>query len=217
MEGERISLSRWSCCGPAANNLNIYFLYLGQNFANSYTGERLYTWVVPFNSRHKVITKWLIQTCLQDYSLKLRVSLFLVCMSLHMLVIVNIYPWRKNRGEITPFDLGSWSNRSNSNRRQSLADLYGWKGQRGSTGLQKAEKWDSEGNKCLSYIKSSFYGSFWHGSQHWNENNETSITVLRTPIVKSSQKEDNLKCHRNTYGTKGFKEYTIFPEKAGIR
>lgn len=43
MEGERVDLSRWSCCGPAANNLNIYFLYLGQNFANSYTGEQLYT------------------------------------------------------------------------------------------------------------------------------------------------------------------------------
>ena len=43
MEGERVGLSRWSFCGSAANNPNIYFLYLGQNLANSCTGEQLYT------------------------------------------------------------------------------------------------------------------------------------------------------------------------------
>jgi len=39
-EGERVDLS---CCASATNNMNIYFLYLGQNLANSYTGEHLYT------------------------------------------------------------------------------------------------------------------------------------------------------------------------------
>lgn len=42
-EGEGVGLSKWSCCGSAANNLNIYFLYLGQNLANSSTGKQLYT------------------------------------------------------------------------------------------------------------------------------------------------------------------------------
>lgn len=44
-----------------------------------------------------------------------------------------------------------------------------------------------------------------------------SVTILDTPIVKGSQKEDNLKCNRNTCGTKRFEGYTTFPEKAGIR
>lgn len=58
--------------------------------------------------------------------------------------------------------------------------------------------------------------NFLHRSQDWHEN-ETSITALRTPTVESSQKEDNLKCNRNTYGTKGFREHTTFPEKTDIR
>lgn len=57
MEGERVSLSRWSYCGSAANNLNIYFLYLGRNLSNSYAGEQLYIRVVSFSLRHKLITK----------------------------------------------------------------------------------------------------------------------------------------------------------------
>lgn len=43
MEGERVGFSKWSCCGSAANSLTMFFLYLGQNLANSCMGKQLYT------------------------------------------------------------------------------------------------------------------------------------------------------------------------------
>lgn len=41
MEGERVGLSRWSCCGSAANDLNFGVFFFFKNPANCHTGENI--------------------------------------------------------------------------------------------------------------------------------------------------------------------------------
>lgn len=64
--------------------------------------------------------------------------------------------------EITPFDLGGWSNPGGTvligGGALQTSQLKGIMRQRWLK--KEAEKWDLEGNKCLSYIKGSSYGSF---------------------------------------------------------